>query len=281
MSAHQVDRVIRGFSAQLQGKQRGPDHDPEGRRRVPRRDSYDVEDPRAKPWRRIGDGSPGQGLAYRDALVQAAEELYQQLWRKYPLPEVREARSRHAAISAELDRYAAGEPAPVGRPAILRRELEQLTGYLKEADNRLRRVDVTVLKALLHPLDFATGRLYQAIGTIASRAGCHRNSAIAALRRLREHGFIAWVRRTIRTGNDHEFAPQREQTSNAYYFDHRRKMAGRVFQRYWQLVVARLRKLGAIPQGVAEPPPREVRDPELRALLARAEAAVLAESAST
>ena len=42
---------------------------------------------------------------------------------------------------------------------------------------------------------------------------------MAAIRRLRFHGLIDWVRRSIKTGNDGEFAPQREQTSNAYYFD--------------------------------------------------------------
>jgi len=283
MSARSVQQIVKGVSAKLQGKTRGPDHDPEGRRRTPHRNSYEVDrDPRAHPWKPIGDGSVRQGLAYREALIQSAKEWYRQLWREYPLSEVRAARARHAALSAELDNYLAGAPAPVGRPAAIRRELGELAGYLRAADARPRRVDLTVLEALLQTIDFATGKLYPAIDTIAVRAGCHRNSVIKALGRLRTHGFVAWVRRTIRTGNDNQFAPQREQTSNAYYFDHRESMPPRLWQRYWQLVVAKLRKLGAIPKEISAPRAREVQDPELRALVARADAlASSSPSAST
>lgn len=282
MTAHSVNQILKGFSAKLQGKTRGPDHDPEGKRRTPHRDSYDVNDVRAKPWRPIGDGSVRQGLAYREALIQAAKELYQQLWREYPLPEVREARARHASLSAELDQFVAGGAAPTGRPALIRQELGRLSSYLKAADARLRRVDLTVLEAVMQTLDFATGRLFPAIDTIATRAGCHRNSVIAALRRLRDHGLISWVRRTIKTANEGEFAPQREQTSNAYYFEHRTKMAARVFQRYCQLLVTKLRRLGGVPQAVAQRGPREPQDPALRqALDALGAGVALRESAST
>lgn len=282
MTAHSVRQIIKGVSAKLQGKTRGPDHDPEGKRRTPHRGSYDVDDVRAKPWRPIGDGSVRQGLAYREALIQAAKELYQQLWREYPLAQVREARARHAALSTELDQYVAGGTAATGRPALIRQELGRVSGYLKAADARLRRVDLTVLEAVLQTLDFATGRLFPAIDTIASRAGCHRNSVIAALRRLRDHGLISWVRRTIKTANEGEFAPQREQTSNAYYFEHRTKMAARVFQRYCQLLVTKLRRLGAVPQAIADRAPQGVQDPALRQALAALGAGVASrESAST
>ncbi|OAN62819.1 helix-turn-helix domain-containing protein [Sphingomonas sp. TDK1] len=282
MTAHSVNQILKGFSAKLQGKTRGPDHDPDGKRRTPHRDSYDVDDARAKPWRPIGDGSVRQGLLYREALIQAAKELYQQLWQEYPLAEIREARARQAELSAELDRYAAGAEAATGRPALIRQELGQVSGYLRAAEGRLRRVDLTVLEAVLQTLDFATGRLFPAIDTIATRAGCHRNSVIAALRRLRDHGLISWVRRTIKTSNEGEFAPQREQTSNAYYFEHRTKMAARVFQRYCQLLVTKLRRLGGLPQAVPQRRPREPQDPALRqALDALAAGVALRESAST
>jgi hypothetical protein len=125
----------------------------------------------AKSWR-FGDGSIGEGLAYREGLVQVAREFYQQLWSEFPLADIREARRRYAELSAELDRYAAGEAAPIGRPAVVRTELGKVTGYLRTAGDRLRRTDVDVLEALVHFLDFATGRLFPAIETIADRAGC-------------------------------------------------------------------------------------------------------------
>jgi len=283
MNVRATRQILKRATAALTGRKRGPDHDPAGKRRVPRRDSYEVgRDPRANPWKPIGDGSVRQGLIYREALIQAAKEWRLQLWHDYPLAEVRAARERHASLSAELDAYAAGAPAEAGRPAAARIELGEIARYLTAADNRLRRMDVTVLEALLRTLDFATGRLFPSIDAIAASAGCHRNTVVAALRRLRDHGFIAWVRRTIRTGNDNQFAPQREQTSNAYYFDHRARMAGRVFQRYCQILVTKLRRLGAVLKVIADRGQREVQDPALRqALTALGAGVALRESAST
>lgn len=157
----------------------------------------------------------------------------------------------------------------------MRRELGTLTGYLKDAADRLRRTDLTVLEALLKNIDFATGRLFPSIDWIAGEAGCHRNSVIAGLRRLRDHGFIGWVRRSIRTANEGEFAPQREQTSNAYEFAPRGKMSKRVFQRFWTRVIAKLRKLGALPASISADGPREIQDPALREALTSLEATVL------
>ncbi|WP_294287822.1 hypothetical protein [uncultured Sphingomonas sp.] len=252
---HEAGRLIRGFSARLAGRERGPDHDPEGKLRTPRRCSYDADDdPRAKPWQRVGDGSVRQGLAYREAMIETAEELHHEGRRQYPLRDIRDAQRQYDALSAELDAYTAGGTAPIGRPATIRMELARLRPFLTAAAKRMRRIDVAVLKALLKNIDFATGRLFPSIDTIADQAAVHRNSAIGALRRLKAHGFIEWVRRSVKTGNTGEFAPQREQTSNAYFFEHRQRMTSRVFQRYWQRVVAKLRRIGAAPP--AEQPTR-------------------------
>lgn len=287
MSAVDIGRatrqLLKGAGATLAGKSRGPDHDPEGKRRTPHRDSWDVDDAKAKPWSRIGDGTVAQGLIYCEALLQAAEELYRKHFETFTRQRIREAKQAYAAMSAELQRYIDGEPAPAGRPATLRRELGHVEGFLKKAAVRLQRTDIDVLKAAIHGLDFATGRLFPAQETIADRAGCHPNSVKAGLRRLREHGFIAWVRRTIKTGAEGMFAPQREQTSNAYYFEHRASMASRTFQRYWQILVAKLRRLGKTPPGNQPPPaPPTPQDPELIRLLAEYEAGcAFASSAST
>lgn len=265
--------LLRGVTARLQGKaERGPD------RRV-RRESYDVDDARAKPWARIGDGSIGEGLAHREALLQSAGELRRQQWTELPNAKVREARERHATLSAELDGYVAAGDAPIGRPAVVRQELARLADTLKRAGQRLQRVDLAVLEALLKHVDFATGRLFPTLDRIAQVAVCHRNAVVTALRRLKHHGFVSWVRRSVKTDNEGAFAPQREQTSNAYYFEHRARMAAATFSRFLQVLTYKLRRLGA-----KRPPdpgrPAEVTDPELRATLARLGAGV-ARNAST
>ncbi|RSV15211.1 helix-turn-helix domain-containing protein [Sphingomonas sp. ABOLF] len=260
--ARQTQSILKGASAAFTGRQRGPDHaEPEEKRRVPRRNSYEQSDPRANPWTRMGDGSAGQGIAYREALIRTAEEACHEGWRTYPLREIRDRRREHQALSAELESLQAMSPAevPIGRPATIRRELGRLDAWLKPAEERLRRIDVDVLKALLQFVDFATGRLFPSLEEIARRAGCHKNSVVKALNRLKLHGFLSWVRRTIRTGNEGEFGPQLEQTSNAYYFEHRQRMAPRVWQRYWQLLCAKLRRLGKRPPQVAPAVPHAAR----------------------
>lgn len=267
--ARQTRAMIKGAGAALAGRERGPDWTDEPGARVPRRNSFEAGTPEAQPWRPIGDGSVGQGLAHREALLETAEELVHECWREQPLREIRDAQQRHDALKDELDGIIAGGPLPTGRAATVRLELSRLRVFLERAKQRLRRLDVTVLKALIKRVDFRTGKLYPSIKTIAADAACHRNSVVAALRRLKIHGFIDWVRRTVRTGNEGAFAPQLEQTSNAYTFDHQRSMAPRTWQRFTQRLVAKLRRLGKVPAGVApgRPQAADIKDPELRASL--------------
>ncbi|MBB3691434.1 helix-turn-helix domain-containing protein [Sphingomonas sp. BK580] len=255
ISARQTYQITKGFTARLSGRsKRGPDHG-EGRR-IPHKHSYDVADSRARPWTRIGDGSVGQGLAHREALLQAAEEWYHQGWKETPASDVRAARAKHDELQAEHAALAAASPAeiPPGRPAAIRMELSRLRQVIEGADRRLRRIDVSVLKALLRHLDFATGRLFPEHKTIAEAAGCHPNSVKGALNRLKAQGFVSWVRRTIRTGNEGERGPQREQTSNAYHFEHREKMPTRLWQRYALILAAKLRRLGRVPAALTNAP---------------------------
>lgn len=78
-----------------------------------------------------------------------------------------------------------------------------------------------VLKALLWlpGLDFKTGRLEPAITTIMKQTRFARATVVAALRRLKEHGFLSWVRRTERTGAEPGEGPAVKQATNAYFFD--------------------------------------------------------------
>lgn len=261
VSARHTHGILKSVTARFTGKaERGPDHSDDPAARVPHRDSYDVDDPRAKRWSRIGDGSVGQGIAYREALIETAEEVYHQGWKTHPSVQVRADRAREAALAAELETLGAASPAdvPIGRPAAIRTELTKIRTRLAEADRRLRRIDVTVLKALLGFLDYATGRLFPSHETIAAKAGCSVSAVKAAKRRLRAHGLLEWVRRTIRTGTKGEAGPQREQTSCAYHFDHAARMARTTWQRYQQILDRKLRRLGRIPAAIARavaPPP--------------------------
>jgi hypothetical protein len=140
---------------------------------------------------------------------------------------------------------------------------------------------IRVLEILLGrrgvPIDFRTGRLDPAIDTIARIGRLVRATVIRALARLREHGFLHWVRRTRPTGNAGHAGPQREQITNAYYFD-LAALPAKVRQRFRDLLARRaLRRVQRAtppprpvpPASVAKAPAPLARDPLLAAALAR------------
>ena len=77
-------------------------------------------------------------------------------------------------------------------------------------------IGLEVLRELLRLIDYKTGRLDPAIRTIATRIGRSVAAVVEALKRLRDHGFLSWLRRYVPTGNAGFRGPQVEQTSNAY-----------------------------------------------------------------
>lgn len=77
---------------------------------------------------------------------------------------------------------------------------------------------VRVLKEMLRIVDFKTGRLEPAIATICERIQRSRATVVRALARLKEHGFLDWIRRTEPTDNVGA-GPQVRQITNAYGFD--------------------------------------------------------------
>ena len=81
----------------------------------------------------------------------------------------------------------------------------------------LGHVGIEVLRSLLFDfLDTRTGRLDPAIATIAERIGRSIDAVSQALKRLKAHGFLDWLRRYVPTGNAGLRGPQVKQTSNAY-----------------------------------------------------------------
>ena len=197
--------ILKGAGARLAGKERGPD------RRV-RRDSYDVDDPRAQVWRRIEDGSKASGLAWADALLQTAEEF-------------------------DIVHKKHGQRGPLQA-------------------NGLRVLTAIVRRAL----DFVTGRSEPELLTLVKWTGLSKPAVVGALARLREHGFLDWIRRSIRAGDKGSPGPQRKQTSNAYFFGFGRmrdKHKG-AWQRFRQLLARKLDNAAArspaAPQGAPGAP---------------------------
>jgi hypothetical protein len=158
-STREMRQLIAGATAALTGRKRGPD-------KSVRRDSYDIEDPRAQVFRPIGDGTIAGAMGWIDALLQTAREFD----RAHKKP---------------------GQRGGLGGPyAII--VLEALLG---------RRGVIAI--------DFKTGRLDPALATLEKITGFARATIVRHLAKLREHGFLDWVRRSRKTGNDREFAPAR------------------------------------------------------------------------
>lgn len=82
----------------------------------------------------------------------------------------------------------------------------------------LGHIGLEVLKDLYRLVDYKTGRLEPAIDTICRRIKRSRDAVVRALKALRVHGFLKWIRRTEPIDNPGA-GPQVRQISNAYAFD--------------------------------------------------------------
>lgn len=88
----------------------------------------------------------------------------------------------------------------------------------KEAGKRngpLGHVALEVIREMYRIVDYRTGRLDPSIDFLMGKLNRSRAAICAALARLKEHGFIEWMRRTEPTGNE-GWGPQVRQISNAY-----------------------------------------------------------------
>lgn len=151
----------------------------------------------------------------------------------------------------------------------------------------LKDTGIVVLEALLrqHWHEFKTGRIDPAISQLMKVTGYVRQTIVDALARLERHGFIGWVRRTIRISDPVPGGPIRQQTNNSYFVDEARiaSRAGRnVRDRFRQLLArAKVRMVlrakqqpAAPPQPTPSPAPRPAATSGLAAALAALEAAV-------
>lgn len=74
-------------------------------------------------------------------------------------------------------------------------------------------VGLQVLALMAHKVNRKTGQLDPAITYFMAKLKRSRDAIVRALKALRHHGFLDWLRRYVPTGN--ETGPQVQQTSNA------------------------------------------------------------------
>jgi hypothetical protein len=98
--------------------------------------------------------------------------------------------------------------------------------------------------------DFKTGICEPCLDTLMAQTRLARATIVRALAMLNKHGFLDWVRRTIRTDLDPGDGPQVKQVSNAYYFD-----LSRLHKRVLMALRQKMRRKGR-PLDEAPPTPR-------------------------
>jgi hypothetical protein len=76
-------------------------------------------------------------------------------------------------------------------------------------------VAIELVELFVNMVDFRTGRLEPSIETLMRHLKRSRDAIVRALKALRAHGFLDWLRRYVPTGNEGA-GPQVQQTSNAY-----------------------------------------------------------------
>ncbi|WP_294266324.1 hypothetical protein [uncultured Sphingomonas sp.] len=100
-----------------------------------------------------------------------------------------------------------------------------------------------VLEAILlnHWHDFRSGHIDPALSQLEAATGYARTTIVAILKRLKQHGFIDWVRRTQNLHRAGKAGPQRCQVNNLYFIDLQR-LPSAVSSRFQQLLRAVLGK---------------------------------------
>lgn len=76
-------------------------------------------------------------------------------------------------------------------------------------------VAIELVELFANMVNFRTGQLDPSIETLMRHLRRSRDAIVRALKALRDHGFLDWLRRYVPTGNEGR-GPQVQQTSNAY-----------------------------------------------------------------
>lgn len=151
-----------------------------------------------------------------------------------------EGRRTHQPIRRH-SRPAGGCEGVFWRPTS-RRDVEQIKLTAKRYELATRQpgarngalgfVALEVLEYLSNLVNFRTGRLDPSLDFLMRKLRRSRDAIVRALKALRDHGFVDWLRRFEPTGNEGR-GPQVRQVSNAYRLSLPRRaaaMMGRFFQ---------------------------------------------------
>lgn len=81
----------------------------------------------------------------------------------------------------------------------------------------LGHIGIEVMRRMLQIVDHRSGRLEPSIDYLMRSTGRCRDAIVQALKRLKAHGFIDWIRRTEPTGIEDGSGPRVKQIPNAYW----------------------------------------------------------------
>ena len=103
----------------------------------------------------------------------------------------------------------------VRRIVMAARRYELATRQPGARSGALGSIAVEIIELFANLVDFRTGRLEPSLDTLMRMLKRSRDAISRALKALRAHGFLDWLRRYVPTGNEGR-GPQVQQTSNAY-----------------------------------------------------------------
>lgn len=112
------------------------------------------------------------------------------------------------------------------------RRYELVTRQAGQRNGALGPVALEILDLFANLVDFRTGRLDPSLAFVMAKLRRSRDAITRALRALRDHGFLDWLRRFESTGNEGR-GPQVQQASNAYRMSlpaRAGRLLGRLFQ---------------------------------------------------
>lgn len=159
-------------------------------------------------------------------------------------------------------------------------EFERETKLPGRRNGAIGGIGLEVYRYLLRLRGRKNGRLDPTIRWIADAISRSRSAVAAALARLKEHGFLDWIRRCQPIENAAPDEQQAEQIANAYILqipvtakERIRRMLRRPNE-FVRAVAEKLARQRKLETSTVEEVIAEVADPDLRAILARVRAAV-------
>ena len=96
------------------------------------------------------------------------------------------------------------------------RRYERQTKAKGSRNGALGHIALEILDYMTNLVDYRTGRLEPSLDYLMEKLGRSRDAIVRALKALRTHGFVDWIRRYVPTGAQGYGQPKYHQTSNAY-----------------------------------------------------------------